>query len=67
MPKAAPAAAPAYDADTAYQVQLTRPVPIPGGFLNPMHRHRIKGAILSTFEADAIAEAVPATSPVDLG
>ncbi len=65
-PAAASAAAPAYAADATYSVQLTRPVPIPGGELLPMHRHRIKGSVLATFPADAIgsATALP-PSPFD--
>lgn len=54
---------PKYDAEALYQVQLTRPVPIPGGrFLLPIHRHKVKGRLLATFEADAIGEAVPVTA-----
>lgn len=49
--------APSYKAEATYSVQLTRPVSIPGGELLPIHRHRIKGSVLATFEADAIGSA----------
>lgn len=64
MARTPTAASPKYDDEALYHVQLTRPVPIPGGrYLLPIHRHKVKGRLLATFEADAIGEAVPVAAP----
>lgn len=61
---AAPATAPAYKPDAEYSVQLSRPVPIPGGRqLIPAHAHKIRGSFLATLPADAIASAVEFVPP----
>lgn len=53
------AAAAAYDPAKFYLVQLTKPVPLPGGRqLLPAHGQRIKGSVLATIPADAVASSV---------
>lgn len=62
------AAAAAYKPDAYYWVQLNRPVEIPGGYLLPTKRHRIKGSFLATLPGIAVTEAVehvPAAGQVE--
>ena len=61
---AAPKSAGVYKPDAFYQVQLSRPVPLPGGRqLIPVHGQRIKGSFLETLPADAIVSAVEHVPP----